>query len=80
MPTPEIEALFNKRIPLRRFGEHLELANLATYLISDAAAFITGDLIHLDGGEAVWGAGEFNVLDEVTKEQWDMLEQLRKAK
>jgi NAD(P)-dependent dehydrogenase (short-subunit alcohol dehydrogenase family) len=80
MPTPEIEELFRKRIPLKRMGEHLELANLASYLVSDQAGFITGDVITIDGGETVWGAGEFNILDEVTKEQWDGLEKLRKGK
>lgn len=78
LPTPEIQALFEKQIPLRRVGEHIELANLASYLISDAAAFITGDLITVDGGETAWNGGEFNVLDEVTPEQWDALEALRK--
>jgi NAD(P)-dependent dehydrogenase (short-subunit alcohol dehydrogenase family) len=80
MPSPEIEQLFEKRIPLKRMGEHLELANLASYLVSDYAGFITGDVITIDGGESVWGAGEFNILDEVTKEQWDSLEKLRKSK
>lgn len=74
MPTPEIEQLFEKRIPLKRMGEHSELANLASYLVSEQAGFITGDIITIDGGETVWGAGEFNILDEVTKEQWDELE------
>lgn len=78
LPTPEIQALFEKRIPLRRVGEHTELANLAAYLFSDAAAFITGDLIAIDGGESVWNGGEFNVLDEMTPEQWDVLEAKRK--
>jgi NAD(P)-dependent dehydrogenase (short-subunit alcohol dehydrogenase family) len=80
MPTPEIEELFAKRIPLKRVGEHLELANLASYLVSDQAGFITGDVITIDGGETVWGAGEFNILDEVTKEQWDELERKVKGK
>lgn len=78
MPTPEIERLFEQRIPLRRMGEHLELANLAAYLVSDYAGFITGDLIYIDGGESAWNAGEFNVLDAVTPEQWDALEAMRK--
>lgn len=73
LPTPEIQALFEKQIPLRRVGEHVELANLAAFLLSDAAAFITGDLIAIDGGESAWNGGEFNVLDEVTPEQWDAL-------
>lgn len=78
MPTPEIQALFEKQIPLGRVGQQLELANLASYLISDAAAFITGDLIAIDGGETAWNGGEFNILDEVTPEQWDKLEAMRK--
>ena len=78
MPTPEIGALFEKQLPLGRVGQQLELANLASYLISDAAAFITGDLIAIDGGETVWNGGEFNILDEVTPEQWDALEAARK--
>ncbi len=80
MPTPEIQALFEKQIPLGRVGERGELANLASYLISDAAAFITGDLISIDGGEAAWNGGEFNILDEVTAEQWDKLEMARQKK
>ena len=79
MPTDEIQELFEKRIPLGRVGKHEELANLAAYLISDASGFITGDLIHIDGGETTWGAGEFNILDEVTSEQWDKLAEMRKG-
>ena len=78
MPTDEIQELFEKRIPLGRVGKHEELANLAAYLISDMSGFITGDLIHIDGGETTWGAGEFNILDEVMSEQWDKLAEMRK--
>ena len=78
MPTPDIEALFEKRIPLRRVGDPAELANLASYLISDAAAFVTGDVVTIDGGETAWNGGEFNILDEVTPEEWDALEAARK--
>jgi NAD(P)-dependent dehydrogenase (short-subunit alcohol dehydrogenase family) len=78
MPSKDIEQLFDDRIPLKRHGDHLELANLAAFLVSDGAAYITGDLISIDGGETVWGAGEFNVLDKVTPAQWDALEAMRK--
>lgn len=77
MPTPEIQALFEKRIPLGRVGEHLELADLASFLLSDGAGFITGDVVTIDGGETAWNGGEFNILDEVTQEQWDELERSR---
>lgn len=78
MPTPEIQKLFQDRIPLGRVGRHEELANLASYLLSDQASFITGDLIYIDGGEHSYGAGEFNVLDAVPAEVWDTLERQRK--
>ena len=42
------------------------------------AAYITGDVITIDGGESVWNAGEFNILDEISAEQWDALEAARK--
>jgi len=78
MPTKDIEALFESRVPLGRVGDHLELANLASYMISDEAGYMTGDLIYLDGGESAFNAGEFNLLDAVTSEQWDALEAARR--
>ncbi|MEZ4605507.1 MAG: SDR family oxidoreductase [Deinococcales bacterium] len=78
MPTPAIAELFEKRIPLKRVGEHIELANLASYLISEASGYVTGTVMTIDGGESAWGGGEFNILDEVTNEQWNALETMRK--
>lgn len=70
-----------KQVPLRRVGEHQELCNLAAYLISDFSAYINGDVITIDGGEWLQGAGEFNLFDDVTTEQWDAIEQMvRSAK
>jgi NAD(P)-dependent dehydrogenase (short-subunit alcohol dehydrogenase family) len=40
---------------LRRYGEHLELANLASYLVSDQAAYITGECVVIDGGKRYLG-------------------------
>ncbi|QJW92291.1 SDR family oxidoreductase [Spirosoma taeanense] len=60
------------RIPLKRVGEHGELANLAAFLLSDYSGFITGESITIDGGEVLM-AGEFNHLENVTPEQWDMI-------
>jgi NAD(P)-dependent dehydrogenase (short-subunit alcohol dehydrogenase family) len=64
---------FENRIPLQRVGDHQELANLAAYLISDFSAYITGEVITLDGGE-VLSAGQFNFLSEVSDDQWDVIE------
>jgi NAD(P)-dependent dehydrogenase (short-subunit alcohol dehydrogenase family) len=63
-----------KRIPLKRFGEHQELANLASFLISDYSAYINGEVVTIDGGEWLKGAGEFNSLEEVPAEMWDEIE------
>lgn len=68
------------RIPLKRVGEHQELANLAAYLMSDFSAYINGEVITIDGGEWLKGAGEFNGLDEVPSEIWDQMEVMRKKK
>lgn len=68
-----------KRIPLRRFGEHQELANLAAYLMSDYSAYVNGEVVTIDGGEWLHGAGEFNGLEVVTPEMWDQLEKMRKG-
>ena len=64
---------FENRIPLQRVGDHQELTNLAAYLISDFSAYMTGEVITLDGGE-VLAAGQFNFLKEVSDEQWDAIE------
>ncbi|MFC4768366.1 SDR family oxidoreductase [Effusibacillus consociatus] len=80
-PTPELAEHAIKRVPLRRAGDKQELANLASYLISDYAGYINGEVVTIDGGEWLQGAGEFNNLTEVTEEQWDMLaEMTRKGK
>ncbi len=67
---------FKNRVPLKRVGEHQELANLAAYLISDFSGYINGEVITIDGGEWLQGAGQFNGLEAVTPEMWNMLQQL----
>ena len=68
------------RIPLKRLGEHIELANLATYLISDQAAYINGEVVTIDGGEWLKGAGEMNELERIPKAAWKLLQMKRKKK
>lgn len=75
----ELAEKFNpeKRIPLKRVGEHQELANLAAYLMSSYSGYINGEVITIDGGEWLKGAGEFNHLDQVSPEMWAALADLR---
>lgn len=69
-----------KKVPLKRVGIHQELANLAAYLVSDFSAYINGEVVTIDGGEWLKGAGEFNMLEEIPTEMWDMLEMMIKSK
>ncbi|RRO24061.1 SDR family oxidoreductase [Flavobacteriaceae bacterium 14752] len=70
----------SKKVPLQRVGDHQELANLAAYLLSDFAEYLNGEVVTIDGGEWLKGAGQFNLLEQVPEELWDMLEQMIKSK
>lgn len=66
-----------ERIPLKRVGEHQELANLAAYLISDYSAYVNGEVITIDGGEWLRNGGEFSHLEEIPDAMWDSIEKMR---
>lgn len=70
---------FKNRVPLKRIGDHQELANLAAFMLSDFSGYINGDVITIDGGEWLQGAGQFNGLEIIAPEMWDMLEQMTRA-
>jgi NAD(P)-dependent dehydrogenase (short-subunit alcohol dehydrogenase family) len=71
----ELAAKLNpiNRVPLKRVGEHQELANLAAFLMSDYSSYINGEVITIDGGEWLQGAGEFSNLNEVPDEKWQAI-------
>ncbi|QNL51299.1 SDR family oxidoreductase [Olivibacter sp. SDN3] len=72
---------FKQRVPLKRVGEHQELANLAAFLMSDYAGFINGEVVTIDGGEWLQGAGQFSALEAVPEKLWDQLAaQIKKTK
>ncbi len=66
-----------ERIPLKRVGDHQELANLAAYLISDYSSYINGEMITIDGGEWLRNGGEFSHLEAIPEVQWDNIEKMR---
>jgi NAD(P)-dependent dehydrogenase (short-subunit alcohol dehydrogenase family) len=71
LPKKNLEKQAIDRIPLRRFGTPEELANLAAFLVSDGAAYINGEVVTMDGGEWLQGAGEFNYVGELmTDADW----------
>ncbi|TAF35024.1 MAG: SDR family oxidoreductase [Cytophagales bacterium] len=72
---------FNKKIPVGRVGEVVELAAIAAFLLSDYAAFINGEVLTVDGGEWLQGGGQFNFLNALTATDWAAaLAATRKAK
>ena len=77
VPGLGIEKKMKKRIPLKRFGEQRELADLATFLISDGAGYINGEVVTIDGGEWLKGAGQFNDLDKVPSSAWKLISKRR---
>jgi NAD(P)-dependent dehydrogenase (short-subunit alcohol dehydrogenase family) len=58
------------RNPLGRAGEHDELANLASFLISDAAGYINGEMVVQDGGSHLRSSGAEDLL-QWTDAQWE---------
>jgi len=69
LPHPALETLALDRIPQHRFGTVEELANLAAFLVSDGSGYINGEVVRMDGGEFLQGAGEFSNLGRVLKEE-----------
>jgi NAD(P)-dependent dehydrogenase (short-subunit alcohol dehydrogenase family) len=79
VPLPQLEALALDRNPQHRFGTVEELANLAAFLVSDGSGYINGEVIRMDGGEFLQGAGEFSNLGRVLKEEdWQAIRPKKK--
>jgi len=74
VPKPELAHHLETRNPLRRPGEHRELADLAAFLLADGSAYINGDVVTIDGGEWLKGAGQFSFLEDMlSEEDWQAL-------
>ena len=74
LPRPELETFALNRNPQHRFGTVEEFANLAAFLVSDGSGYINGEVIRMDGGEFLQGAGEFSNLGKgLTEEDWQAL-------
>ncbi|GMI04353.1 hypothetical protein TrVE_jg9471 [Triparma verrucosa] len=73
-PTGRFETAMLDMIPANRAGKVEEMANLAAFLVSPYASWISGEIVTLDGGETVQNAGEFNQLRQVSEQEWNMME------
>ncbi|CAE7268183.1 hypothetical protein FNF27_00081 [Cafeteria roenbergensis] len=75
-PTGQFKKMMIQRSPSQRLGVPDELANLATFLCSPYASWMSGEIVNFDGGETVALGGEFNALQQVSDKEWDMLESI----
>lgn len=78
LPTKELEERARQSHPMKRFGRHEELANLAAYLVSDMSEYVNGECVVIDGGLWLRGAGEFNDFVDFSDAAWESLEASRK--
>src|SRR5689334_12713501 len=80
MPSKQFEEDSKANHPMKRFGRHEELANLAAFLLSDMAEYINGECVVIDGGQWLRGAGEFNDLMLLPESAWETMEAARLKK
>jgi NAD(P)-dependent dehydrogenase (short-subunit alcohol dehydrogenase family) len=80
MPSSEMEEHRKNSNPMKRFGRHEELTNLASFLISDMSPYINGECVVIDGGQWLRGAGEFNDLSLLPDAAWEAMESARHKK
>jgi NAD(P)-dependent dehydrogenase (short-subunit alcohol dehydrogenase family) len=80
IPSKQFEEHAVGKHPMKRFGRHEELANLAAFLLSDMAEYINGECVVIDGAQWLRGAGEFNDLGLLPDEVWEQIESARPNK
>jgi len=80
MPSKQFEEHGKNKHPMKRFGRHEELANLAAFLLSDLAEYINGECVVIDGGQWLRGAGEFNDMLLLQESAWETMEAARQKK
>jgi NAD(P)-dependent dehydrogenase (short-subunit alcohol dehydrogenase family) len=64
MDSPELSEDYRSCTPLPRMGEVTDVANLVMFLLSDAAGWITGQLINVDGGQLLRRGPDFSAMLE----------------
>lgn len=69
-PDPRLVEVMRRQNPLQRFGEPEELANLAVFMMAPQNGYLNGEVVTLDGGEWLQGAGQFNFLRALSADDW----------
>lgn len=70
VPREDLASVWEQRNPLRRTGEHAELTNLVAYMLAGESAYVNGEVVTIDGGEWLSGAGQFNFAESLTEDDW----------
>ncbi len=73
VPNEAMNRAWMGKIPLGRVGEHRELADLASFLLADGSAYINGEVVTIDGGEWLKGAGQFSLMEALTEAEWEAM-------
>jgi NAD(P)-dependent dehydrogenase (short-subunit alcohol dehydrogenase family) len=77
IPSKQFEEHAINKHPMKRFGKHDELTNLAAFLLSDMSEYINGECVVIDGAQWLRGAGEFNDLALLPDAMWEQMEAAR---
>jgi NAD(P)-dependent dehydrogenase (short-subunit alcohol dehydrogenase family) len=78
VPRADLAQTFETKNPLGRPGQHGELADLAAFLLSPLSAYINGEVVTIDAGEWLQGAGQFNFLSALTADEWEAMRPAKK--
>ncbi|GAB4392193.1 MAG: SDR family oxidoreductase [Kiloniellaceae bacterium] len=70
VPNEAMNRAWMNKIPLGRVGEHRELADLTAFLLAEGSSYINGEVVTIDGGEWLKGAGQFSLMENLTAEDW----------
>jgi NAD(P)-dependent dehydrogenase (short-subunit alcohol dehydrogenase family) len=73
VPNAAMDKAWMNKIPLGRVGEHCELADLAAFLLAEGSAYINGEVVVIDGGEWLKGAGQFSLMEQLSEDDWQAM-------
>ena len=73
VPNEAMDRAWMNKIPLGRVGEHRELADLAAFLLAEGSAYINGEVVVIDGGEWLKGAGQFSLMEALSEDDWQAM-------
>lgn len=80
IPDESYERVLMEKNPMKRLGTTKEISELISYLLSDYSSFINGEVITIDGGEWIQGAGQFNMLSQLGDDVWEVIKNSRVKK